>query len=347
MKLTPSFSACFPFKLPLSTILCLATMLLASSLHAEVVDKVVAIVNDDIITLSELETEVEGVYQKIAETTPAAEREKAMIEAREQILDTLIDKRLISQKAKAMKVSVTPEEITDAMEQVLQRSNLTKDELLAKLAVSGVDETMYRETLRTQVLQNKLISSEVRSKIVVTDQMVRAFYDSENGTPTQTDTSVGSYHLQQIGTSWQNPEGKEQTEAETEAKKADAKIRIDTVHRLAKDGEDFGELASKYSDLPSAADQGELGTFSATELADYMLSAVSSLKPGDISEIVETPAGFQFFKLLETTAEQSAVPDDFSRNKEEIKKRLYEQEIKKAYSEWAKKLKDDAYIQKL
>ncbi len=347
MKFTPSFSACFPVKRFVTSILCLLAILVSSSLQAEVVDKVVAIVNDDIITLSELETEVEGVYQKIAETTPAAERESAMIEAREQILDTLIDKRLISQKAKAMKISVTPEEITDAMGQVLQRSNLTKDELLAKLAVSGVDETMYRETLRTQVLQNKLISSEVRGKIVITDQMARAAYDSEHGTTAQADPTVSSYHLQQIGTSWQNPEGKEQTEAETEAKKADAKIRIAAAYQLAKDGEDFGDLASKYSDLPSAADKGELGTFAATELADYMLGAVSSLKPGDISEIVESPAGFQFFKLLETTTEESTVPDDFSRSKEEIKKRLYEQEIKKAYAEWAKKLKDDAYIQKL
>ena len=347
MKISLATLAPLPSR-PILFTLFLAALFLPTSLRGEVVDKVVAVVNDEIITLSELEIEVQGIYQKIAETTPATERESAMIEAREQILDTLIDKHLIAQKAKEMKITVTEQEIDEAMQQVLQRSKLSKDELLAKLAVSGVDESMYRETLRTQILQNKLISSEVRAKVVVTDAMVRAFYDSQHGSTSTTEPAVtGSYHLQQIGTSWQNPEGKEQSAAETEAKKADARVRIDKVYKLAKDGEDFGELASQYSDLPSAADKGELGTFAAAELADYMVQAVSSLKPGDISEIVETPAGFQFFKLLEASTTASAVPDDFSRNKEDIKKQLYEQEIKKTYAEWAKKLKDNAYIQKL
>jgi peptidyl-prolyl cis-trans isomerase SurA len=319
----------------------------ACLLRAEMIDKVVAVVNDEVITLSELETEAEGVYQKIVESTPAEGRESAMAEAREQILDTIIDKRLIAQKAKAQKIAVAPEEIDAALQQVLQRSKLTKEELLNKLSLSGVDEGMYRATLQTQILQNKLVSADVRAKIVVTDEMVHDYYTAQHGS-SDTGTDKGqSYHLQQIGCSWQDPDGKELPESVAQTKKADARTRIDKVYAMAKEGKNFGELASQYSDLPSAADKGELGTFTAGELADYMLKAVSTLKPDELSEIVETPAGYQFFKLLEGKKADTIVPDNFSLVKEDIRKELYEQEMKKAYMEWVKELKATAYIQKL
>ncbi|SHO49717.1 peptidylprolyl isomerase [Desulfopila aestuarii] len=315
---------------------------LSHPVHAEMVDKIVAVVNDDVITLSDLEREGEPTFRKIAAKAPSDQLAPALAAARAEILETMIDKQLITQKAAAQKITVTDAEVDAAFANVMQRTHMTREQLLAKLDEAGVDEAIYKETLRTQILQNKLVGSDISSKIVITDDMVLDYYDthyvSHAAAPSST-TSEDGYYLLQIGCSFQG------------SNKNEARDRIQKAHNLVKAGEDFKAVARKFSDLPSRADGGDIGTFELDDMAANMRHAVAGLQAGEISEIIETPEGYQFFKLL--SGGEVAGPSNivakapFEEVKDKIKQELFDQEMKKAYAQWVKELKDQAYIQKL
>jgi len=332
---------------------------LFSLARAEVVDRIVAVVNSDVITQSELDAEALDAYTHIDANLPPEQRQATREQVRGEVLNSMIDKLLITQRAKALKMKVTEEEIDDAMQQVMDRNKITKTELLANLAQSGVNENIYRNTLRSQLLQNKLISQELRNKVVITEEMARKEYDSRKGGTTAGDKRQKTgeqlvYTLQQIGCRWDDIEGKDLPSDVLAENKKKARERIERVRQMAENGDDFAKLAAQYSDLPSAADHGNLGTLPADELGADTLAVITGLHDGQISGIIETSNAFQFFKLVKTAREDSqkdeeAVKpvDDFPLVKEQIMNQLYNTEMQKAFSDWAQELRDTAYIRKM
>jgi len=313
--------------------------LLPSTAMSELVDKVVAVVNNDIITLSEVEEEAAGLYMAIAQNNSGESLLQALAKARATTLDGLIVRQLIAQKAKEYHVSVSDKEIEDGYEKVLSRSGLSKPAFNKKLEQSGLTEESYKRNIAAQILQGKIVSFVVRSKIIITEQMILDYYDEHYTYRVE----EGNYYLLQIGFSWANnadltkpAEQKERT-----------RKRAERVHNLALNGQDFRMLAKKFSDLPSASDGGDIGTFTLEEMAPAMRSAVASLAPGSISEIITTDAGYQFFKLLSGDDDAIVITASYEEVKEEIKQELYEKKLKDAYSEWVIELKEKAYIQKL
>jgi len=319
-----------------------ALLLPGHRLNAEMVDRVVAVVNDDVITLSDVEKEGEKTFRQIAANTPSDQLPTQLAKARAEILDALIDKHLINQKAKAQKITVTDAEVEAAFQNVMKMTHMTHEQLLAKLDESGLDEEIYRSTLRTQLLQNKLVGTDVSAKIVITDDMILDYYDNHyvSRSTVHTSSADGGYYLLQIGCSWQK------------GGKNEARKRAEKAHDLAKAGKDFGSLAREYSDLPSRVDGGDIGMFELDDMAADMRHAIDGLKAGEISEIVETSSGFQFFKVLSggdagETEGNIVAKAPYEEVKDTIKQELFQQEIKKAYAQWVKELKDQAYIEKL
>ena len=236
--------------------------------------------------------------------------------------------------------TVTDEELAAAYDNTRSRSGLDPVEFKKKLERSGMTEETYKKQLRDQVLQSKLVSLDVRSKIVVTDEMIRDYYKEHYTAKTE----KGSFYLLQMGFQW-NPEvnepGKER-EDKTETRK-----RAERALELVNKGQDFKDIAKKFSDLPSASDGGDLGILSLDDMASVMRTAIAPLKPGEVSKIIETSDGYQFFKLLSTKDEAASTSSAYDKLKEEMREKLYEEKMKVAYSEWVKKLKESAYIQKL
>ncbi len=314
-------------------------LLIPIYLSAEVVDKVVAVINDEVITLSELEDETNDIFKSITKENPEVPVTEALQKAREIALNSMIESRLIQQKAKKYNVSVTDEDVEAAYEKMRTGMSLTLTEFKHKLELSGLTEESYKSKLKAQVLQSRLLSYDVRSKIIVTDQMILDYYD-ENYTSR---VDKGSYYLLQIGLSWLKTNDPERLAA---AKK-ETRESTERVYKLAKSGQDFKSLAEKFSDLPSASDGGDIGTFTIDEMARSMRDAVGTLKPGEISEIVETQAGYQFFKLLSGDKNAIVVTASYEAVKEEIRGKIFEEKLKVAYAEWVKNLKEEAYIKKL
>jgi len=314
-------------------------ILLPSTGFSELIDKVVAVVNNDIITLSEVEEEAAGLYLAIARNNSGEPMQQALAQARAKTLDALIVRKLVAQKAKLYHISVSDKEVEDGFEKVRSRSGLSKSEFIEKLKQSGMTEKNYRENIGAQILQSKIVSFAVQSKIIITEPMILDYYD-ENYTYR---VEKGSYYLLQIGFTWDGSTNS----ATPEKTREHTRNRAERVHNLAVKGQDFKILAKKFSDLPSASDGGDIGVFTLDEMAPFMRSTVASLAPGDISDIVETDEGFQFFKLLSGDDNAIVVTASYEDVKDEIKQKLYQQKLKEAYSGWVEELKNKAYIQKL
>jgi len=109
-------------------------------------------------------------------------------------------------------------------------------------------------------------------------------------------------------------------------------------------GQDFKQLARQYSDLPSAVDGGDIGAFQEDEMAEYMRDAVTSLKPGEISPVVESPNGYMLFKLLSSQEGKIITKVPYESVKEEIRNTLYQQEMEKRYDTWLEEIRNQAYI---
>ncbi|NNK14086.1 MAG: peptidylprolyl isomerase [Desulfofustis sp.] len=320
---------CFIFLLSLFTIA-----------NGEVVDRVVAEVNNEVITLSEIEEEGKGQFKQIALEVAPENRFNAIEQLRKDILRSMIDQKLIRQEAAEQGIIVTSEEIDGMVEQTLLANNITKEQLLTELEANDIDEDSFRSNLESQIYQTKLLNRDVRSRIVITEEAILDFYD----TSYTKHIPEGGYYLLQIGISWGETQGENLDPAVLEERKLSALQRAERVHKLAQSGSDFKELARKFSDLPSAAEGGDIGVFEEDEMASYMRGAVISLNPGQVSALIETPVGYQFFKLLSSKQGGIVTIAPYSEVKEEIREKLYDQELRKEFKEWIEQIRGEAYI---
>ncbi|BDD88044.1 chaperone SurA [Desulfofustis limnaeus] len=312
-----------------------------STADSEVIDRVIAEVNDDIITTSELDREGQPIFQRVMRESPVEEQATILDQVRRQVLDSLIDRKLIMQEAVKQGIEVSEAEIDATVKEMLAANNLTKEAFVQQLEKNGLDEATYRRNLRVQLLQNKLLMRDVNSKILITDAMVRDFYQNNYTQAVDPD----SYYLLQIGISW-DQSADANDPAALEKAKQEARRQAERVRDLAINGQDFRDLARRFSDLPSAEEGGDLGSFAHNEMADYMKKAVTGLQPGQISDIVETPFGYQFFQLLAGGEAATVSQAPFDAVQEEIRERLFREAMQKQHRAWMQRLRDTAYIRK-
>lgn len=310
-----------------------AVFLLPAAGQAEIVNRVVAVVNNDVITLYDLNEQGADLFRRIRQKVPAEQQEEALRRARQELLSALIDKRLIEQRAKKEKITVSDEELDTAIKRILARNHMDRKEFLHDLKLNGASEAAYRDRLRTQILQSKLIGFEVQSRIVVTDNKIKEYYD-RHFTQQQGD----GYHILQMGFTWDENGGS--------PTRQEARKRADELRKQAAAGGSFEELAKAYSDLPSAADGGDIGVFKKEEMAPYMRKVIVDMKPGGVSPVVETESGFQFFKLLSVKEGDVIRQASFDSMKAEFRDKVYQEESKKQFEKWLKELRDEAYIKK-
>lgn len=316
----------------LTKTLLLLSLLLPFQAHAEVVDRVVAVVNEDVITLSELNEEGKSYFQAIIKNVPSQQVESEMQRARQEVIKHLIEQLLITQRAKKFDIVISDEEVNQTIDSILERNNITIEQFHQELHAKGTNEKKYRKTLEQQLLKSRLLNLEVRSRIVITDEKIKEYYDS-NYISKQKEPG---FHILQIGMTW--GEGSKTKSREDAYKKAEY------VRKLLVDGKNFAELAQTFSDLPSGADGGDIGIFKKEEMAPYMKEAVLPLHPGEFSQIIETPSGLQILKLLSSfeAGEANSVP--LEEVKDEISKILYKQEADRNYDKFLAELEAQAFI---
>jgi peptidyl-prolyl cis-trans isomerase SurA len=246
------------------------------------IDRILVIVNDDVITETELanrllETKKQLTLEKIK--TPPDDI------LRKQLLDRMVLERLQLQLAVQTGIRVAESDVDQAIETIARRNNLSEENFLKTLAKSGMDVDAFRAQTRDQLTIQHLLEREISNRVNVTDSEVSHFLENPQS---RADMDV-TYNLSHILIGI--PES-----ASPEAIQA-AKKRADDILRQLKAGADFEQIAVSYSQGADALKGGSLGWKKPGELPELFLSALSSLSPGGISEILRSPNGFHILKL--------------------------------------------------
>jgi len=305
--------------------------------YADVVDRVVAIVNDEVITLSEVNEEGKALLQRVAENVSASELAEALQQVRQTIIEKLIEKKIMLQEAAKANISVSDDEVNMAFEKILARNKTSIEQFGTQIAALGMTEAQYRANLRDQVLSSKLVNYEIRSKVIIPEDRVIDYYDSHYTER----VGEGGYYILQIGIAVEQDESDPQ---DMTSLWAQSREKAEHVRGLALAGKDFRTLAKEYSELPSSIDGGDIGVLNKDDMSSAMLEVIEKIKPGEISDIIKTSSGYQFFKLLSSQEGQIITKIPYESVKEDIYETLYQQEMEARFAEWLKQKKSQAYI---
>ncbi len=306
--------------------LCLGLLLLVcSSSEAVVLDRIVAVVNDDAITLSELKS-LELSFLQNADTRPG---ETELRLHRSSLLDDLIEKTIKLQKAKELNIKASGEEVEASIQQILTQNRVTEEDLKAKLKGEGFSWPDYRKEIREQMILSRLINQEVRSKIILMPEELKEFYEKH------LDRFVLDEKKHLLRILLTIPETA--TEEEVQSRREEA----GELRQRLLSGEKFRQLAIRYSDGPEAGSGGDLGYFGTRELKAELAEEVSQLGPGDISQVIEIKEGLVLLKI-EDVRETTYIP--LEKVKEPVQEALYQEKLQKRYEAWIKELRDKAYI---
>jgi peptidyl-prolyl cis-trans isomerase SurA len=279
-----------------------------------VVDRVVAVVNNEIITLSDLQRE---------------ETQKK-VEAKDQrlLLEDMIDRRLQMAAAKAAGMDVTDKELTEALADIMKRNSLDSKQFEAALAKEGLTLEQYKTELREQMTLSRMFNKSVRSGVAVDEAEVRAYYER----------NIKNYSLpeeirvRQIF--FRVPEKAKPSETALIREKATA------AAARAKKGENFVTLVKELSEGETAALGGDLGFLQRDQAIPEIEEAARTLKPGEIAGPLQCAGGFHIIKLEEIRTPVKPL----EKVKDEITKMLYELKMENTYRTWLQTLRGDSNI---
>jgi len=298
--------------------LILMGLIIAPALPAETLDRIVAVVDGDIITQAQLNKETERYRKSIESSANSEEKKKILMdELNKKMLESLIDQSLTQQEAKKYSIEIAEAEIDGAIENIRKNKALSKEALEKAIAQEGLTLSEYRESIKKQILQARLINFAVKSKVVITDAEIRKQYEAN----AEKYAVNRKYHLKNI--------------------LMKDKAKIDEVKSKLDGKEDFSALAKQYSQAPNASDGGDLGVFDVTSFSSGIKDHILLLKKGEHTEVIQTAQGFQIFYAEDI--EQGATKT-FEQARDEIHDSLYQEQVTEKFETWLESLKKKAHI---
>jgi peptidyl-prolyl cis-trans isomerase SurA len=297
-------------------------------LSEAVVDRVVAVVNQEIITLSELEKWINPKEEVVAgDRLQKQERERAL---RREVLEKLIEEKLIDQEVKRSGIKVSNKEVEATLEQVRRRNNATQEQLEKALSAEGLTLESYKKQVEKSLQRRKLISSEVKVETKAGEKEFREFYQKNIDRYRINETFRPAHILFVI------PKGATQEDVRETRKKCE------TVLRKIKGGDDFGEMALLYSQDASSKSRGELGYFRRGELLPAFEREALRLQVGEVSGVVRTEFGFHIIKLLDR---KGVDPLPFEEVKAKVQADYHDVELDKAFKQYLSTLREKSVIE--
>jgi peptidyl-prolyl cis-trans isomerase SurA len=252
--------------------------------RGELLDRVVAVVNDGVVLDSDLEAQIQAVSERLHEQKLELPPQNVL---RQQVLERLVLQEIQLQQANHAGVKVSDENVNSALTDVAKRNGLTLSQLPDALARQGVDYKSYREDIRKEITLQLLRQRDVLQHISVTPREIDQFLDKQSKTPSERNEYNVSHILVAVG--------QEASQSQLDA----AAKRAQDVYERAKGGEDFAKLAVAYSNSQTALDGGALGWRKGSELPTFLTDVVARLRPGEVSEPLRTPTGFHIIRLNE------------------------------------------------
>jgi peptidyl-prolyl cis-trans isomerase SurA len=282
-------------------------------------DRIVAIVNSELIMLSDMKREFGKEQERLSREHRGNDLAQRLQTAEYMALTKLIERKLQLQEAKAKKVEVSDLEVKQALQQMKQQQG-------ASPSLDAANPT-HLQTVRDQLILMKVVDQQMRGNIMVGDSELKRYYQDHR----DRFAIPEEYQLSQILIQLQSPDGL--ADALSKARRA-----MDDLKR----GEKFEDVAVRYSDGANASQGGRLGIVRQGELLPVIERAIAHLVPGGISDIMESPEGIQIIRLDAKKPKQFRPYEEVRREVQDV---VYRQKSEEMYQDWLVDLKNKAYIE--
>jgi peptidyl-prolyl cis-trans isomerase SurA len=278
--------------------------LAAGAARAEIANRIVATIDGEPVTAYEVH-KYAGERGLDGDATDAA-------------LQALITDRLLEKEVKALGIAARDEEIDRYIGEIQQRNGLDPQRFEQALTAQGMTVASYRERVKAEIEKAQLVNREIRQRVNVSPEEIRRYYEAHLDEYGVRDR-VKVRHILIV------PAGGDPDDV------ARARAKAEEVRALAARGKNFADLAREYSQGPGADKGGELGTFGRGEMERPLDEAAFALKPGQVSPVVETPAGFHILRVDEHIAAGHRPLDEV---RDEIRESLYNQALEDRFQNW-------------
>jgi peptidyl-prolyl cis-trans isomerase SurA len=301
----------------------------APAAPTQVVDRVAAVVNGQVITLSDL-VERAGPSWESAERLPAgpqrAEEQKKLLRAS---FDALVAEKLLQAKAVELQIESTDQQIDAAIDDIKKRNNFNDAQLEEALKQQGLDKATFRQNVKREYDSFLVVQYQVRGRVKISDEDLKHYYQ------THTQDFAGENEVKVRHVFLPLPEHA------PKAEEARVLAAAERIRQRALSGEDFAKLAREVSKGPSAAEGGDLGWLRHGTIDRTLEDAAFSLQPGQVSKVIRAGPGVHVFKVEDR---RRAGGKSFEDAKEEIRQRLFEQQASTYRDELIAELRKDAFI---
>ncbi|MEW6671494.1 MAG: SurA N-terminal domain-containing protein [Thermodesulfobacteriota bacterium] len=297
---------------------------------AEIVDRIVVVVNDEIITLNELNQTIKPYVNRIHSMGYPPEKEaEVLAKLQKDFLDRLIDQKLTDQEIKKAKLAVSDEELDSTLQKIKEKNFYSDADFRKALAEDGMSLEEYRNNMKEQILRSRLVNREVKSKVVITEQDVKDYYEAHS----EEYGREQKYHLRNIIMRLSQTAG--------EVEKQDTLRRMAGVLEKLQNGESFEQLARRYSESNLAAEGGDLGFFKLQALSPQLQEALRGLRTGDVTPVLETDQGYQIFYIQEIQVIPGKPLSEVSAG---IQEKLYADIVEKRFKQWLEELRKRSHV---
>jgi peptidyl-prolyl cis-trans isomerase SurA len=307
----------------------LLLLLACTASYAEVVDKIIVVVNDEIITLSEFNDAFEPYSRKIEESYKGNDKETVIRQNKEAFLQRLIDNMLIEQEAKKTGTSIKDEEVMEVLKDSLARQNMKMEDLLKKLAKDGTPLETVKKEIRGQIMRMRLLRREIKAKILISDQEIGEFYNQHRGEY----EGKEAVRIKQIFLVV--PKNADKTV------KARIKEQAQQILKNIMGGDPFDSVVARYSQGSGAVQGGDLGFIERGVSVPEVEAVAFSLPVEKVSAVIESGLGFHIIKVVD---KRGAGIKPLDTVREEIKAKLEDGKLEKKYDEWITAVRKKSFI---
>jgi peptidyl-prolyl cis-trans isomerase SurA len=297
------------------------------SIRAETLDRIVAVVNGDIILYSELQEQIRALTKAAPDLKMDDPALRNKVER--ELLQEMIRNRLTDQEIRRLKIVVTSREVDEAVDAIKQENHFTDAQFEYVIQQQGQTRDQFRQGIKKEMERSRLVERVLKSKTIITPEQVDAYLKSEESALSEKRRLAILFLPYPEGASTQKVE-----EVDKQAR--------DISNRL-KGGADFSNLAKEYSKGPAAPEGGDLGYISVDELSPQIEAATRGLKPGETTDLLKTPAGYFILKVIDIRREKKGSLDTSAREK--AQRQLLQIEMNRKFQDWVRDLESRSFIQ--
>ena len=297
--------------------------------NTQLVDGIAAIVNDDIITITEVRETMQPETEQLSRQYNGLSLDQQVKASFKRTLTGLVDVQLQLARARHLNLRVSEDDVNQQITALKKQNDVADEQFLQLLKTRGLSLEMYKKQVAESLLITKVVNAEVRSRLTVLDTELQEAYRTKQQ---QYQVAGGQTvsHILFLFPSYTTEQDEQRLRAKAES-----------VLQQLRNGGEFTALARQYSDGPSAETGGLLGTFKPGELLPGFEEAAAQLQPGQISEVVRTRIGLHIIRL---EARQAASMRPFIEVQEELKSEIMRDKTERKYQEWLESLRQQAYI---